>query len=66
MPKAIIKPIKEKAGATHPDPPYGTDGALPGHEFSALVIAPRGSGKTTLILNMLNDIFKGFFHRVHV
>lgn len=64
--RATIKPIKEKAGAVHPDPPYGIDGALPPHEFSMLVIAPRGSGKTTLILNFLNEFFKGYFHRCHV
>lgn len=63
--RVTIKEIREKAGASHPDPPYGTD-VLPGHEFSMLIIAPRGSGKTTLILNLLSDVYKNYFNKIHV
>jgi len=31
-----------------------------------LMIAPRGSGKTTLMLNLITKFFKGYFHRIIV
>lgn len=31
-----------------------------------LMIAPRGSGKTTLILNLITKMYKSFFHRIFV
>lgn len=58
-----IEPIKEPAGAQHPDAPHPN---LPKHEFSALMVAPRGSGKTTLVLNLLSKLYAGYFHRVVV
>jgi hypothetical protein len=58
-----IEPIKEPPGAKHPDPPHPN---LPGHEFSCLLVAPRGSGKTTLVLNLLTKMYRGYFHRVVV
>ena len=58
-----VKPIKEPAGAQHPDPRHSV---LPTHEFSMLIIAPRGSGKTTLILNLISDFYRGYFHSIKV
>jgi GTPase SAR1 family protein len=59
----IVRPIKEPSGAEHPDP---ISPILPTHEFSMLIIAPRGSGKTTLILNFLSDFYKAYFHSISV
>lgn len=58
-----VKEIKEPTGATHPPP---VSEILPTHEFSLLLVAPRGQGKTTLLLNMLSDFYKGYFHTVKV
>lgn len=58
-----IEPIKEPAGAKHPDPPHPN---LPSHEFSCLMVAPRGSGKTTLVLNLLSKLYKKYFQRIVV
>ncbi|MGI9142978.1 MAG: DEAD/DEAH box helicase family protein [Fluviibacter sp.] len=58
-----IEPIKEPAGSKHPDPPHPN---LPSHEFSCLMVAPRGSGKTTLVLNLISKLYKKYFQRVVV
>lgn len=58
-----VKEIKEPTGATHPPP---VSDVLPTHEFSLLLVAPRGQGKTTLLLNFLTDFYKGYFHSVKV
>lgn len=58
-----IEPIKEPPGAVHPDPPHPN---LPFHEFSMLMVAPRGSGKTTLVLNLISKLYKQYFQRVVV
>jgi len=39
---------------------------LPQHEFSMLIIAPKGSGKTNLICNLLVNHFKGYFHGIDI
>lgn len=39
---------------------------LPQHEFSMLIVAPKGSGKTNFICNMILKHYKGYFHRVIV
>jgi len=39
---------------------------LPQHEFSLLIVAAKGSGKTNLICNLLLNQYKGYFHRVIV
>lgn len=39
---------------------------MPMHEFFMLIVAPAGSGKTTLILNLLLRIYKYYFHRIIV
>lgn len=58
-----VDAIDEPIGSQHPEPDYDM---LPRHEFSALMIAPRGSGKTTLMLNLITKFFKGYFHRIIV
>lgn len=37
---------------------------MPRHEFFMLMIAPAGSGKTTLILNIVLRIYIAYFHRI--
>ena len=44
----------------HPPPP---NEVLPKHEFTMGIIAPKGSGKTTLICNLLK-FYKGYFHTI--
>lgn len=63
MSRLKVVPIKEPKGSDHPDP---ISPVLPTHEFSMLIIAPRGSGKTTLILNFLSEFYKGYFHSIKV
>jgi len=46
----------------HPDAPYTM---LPKHEFTMGLIAPKGSGKTTTIINLL-EMYKGYFHTIYV
>lgn len=46
----------------HPDPPSIV---LPRHEFTMGIVAPKGSGKTTLICNLLHQ-YKEYFHQIHV
>jgi len=55
MGKLIVKPIPVPAGYIHPPP---TNDVLPRHEFSMGLIAPKGSGKTTVIANLLK-FYKG-------
>jgi hypothetical protein len=49
-------------GHEHPDPP---DPRLPKHEFSMMLVAPKGAGKTTLIGNFIYWM-KGYFHDIFV
>lgn len=58
----VVKAIKTPAAYIHPDAPYEM---LPKHEFSMALIAPKGSGKTTTIVNLL-DFYKGYFHTILV
>lgn len=39
---------------------------LPQHEFSMLIVAPKGSGKTNFVCNMLLKHYKGYFNKVLV
>jgi hypothetical protein len=59
-----VRPIPVPKGAEHPPPPVGGD-ILPQHEFTAGLIANKGSGKTTLIANLL-DMYAGYFHNILV
>lgn len=55
-----VRPIPIPFGAQHDESPHE---ALPNHEFSMGLIAPKGAGKTTLICNLL-DYFRGYFHNI--
>lgn len=44
----------------HPEPPFDM---LPKHEFTMGLIAPKGSGKTTTMINLI-EIYKGYFHNI--
>jgi hypothetical protein len=57
-----VKPIPVPLGFNHPDTPGSI---LPRHEFSMGIIAPKGSGKTTVIANLLK-FYKGYFHTILV
>lgn len=39
---------------------------LPKHEFLMLIVAPAGSGKTTLILNILMRIYCQYWNRIYI
>jgi hypothetical protein len=60
---ADIKPIEPKNHKDHPIPKFDT---CPKHEFSMLLIAPKGSGKTNLICNLILNHYKGYFHQIWV
>lgn len=57
-----IEPIDVKVNDTvlHP--------LLPTHPSLLAIVAPRKSGKTTLLVNMLTraDMYKAFFHEIHI
>lgn len=57
-----VKPVPVPQSAHHPPPPHGGD-VLPKHEFTIGIIAPKGSGKTTVIANLLK-FYKGYFHTI--
>lgn len=46
----------------HPSPRHKV---LPKHEFTMGLIAPKGSGKTTLIINLL-EFYRDYFHQIVV
>jgi hypothetical protein len=60
MKALIVKPVPVPKNSNHPPPP---DDVLPKHEFTMGIIAPKGSGKTTVIANLLN-FYKGYFHTI--
>lgn len=55
-----IRPIPITVDAHHPPPP---DSVLMHHEFSLALIAPKGSGKTTTLCNLLL-FYKNYFHSI--
>lgn len=57
-----VKPVPVPPGFNHPEPP---DDRLMKHEFTLGLIAPKGSGKTTMIANLL-EWYKGYFHDIFV
>ncbi len=59
-----IRPIPVPQRADHEPPPYGL-GLLPIHEFTLGLIAPKGKGKTTTIMNML-EMYRDYFHEIHI
>lgn len=60
--KLTVEAIPTPKGFAHP--PARHD-ALPKHEFSMGLIAPKGSGKTTVLCNLLK-FYKGYFHSILV
>lgn len=60
--KLIVKPVPVPASSHHPPAPGGGD-VLPKHEFTIGIIAPKGSGKTTVIANLLK-FYAGYFHTI--
>jgi len=60
----VIKPVPIPVTAKHPPPPRGGS-VLPHHEFTMGLIAPKGSGKTTTICNIL-DFMRGYFHMITI
>ena len=60
--KLDVKEIPTPHAFNHPPPPSNI---LPRHEFTWGIIAPKGSGKTTLIANLLK-FYKGYFHSILV
>lgn len=57
-----IVPIKIKNEKSHPK----VHPTLPQHEFSMLIVAPKGSGKTNFICNLLINQYKGYFHQIWI
>lgn len=57
-----VRAVPVPLGNKHPPPPSDV---LPQHEFTMGIIAPKGSGKTTVIVNLL-DFYKGYFHTILV
>ena len=62
MKHLVVKPIPVPAQYKHPPP---VSDVLPVHEFTLGLIAPKGAGKTTTIINLLN-FYKGYFHSILV
>lgn len=58
-----IVPIESDSKLSHPPVSHKV---LPQHEFAMLIVAPKGSGKTNLICNLLLNHYKGYFHRILV
>ena len=59
-PSLHVRPIPITVDAHHPPPP---DPVLMHHEFSLALIAPKGSGKTTTLCNILL-FYKNYFHTI--
>jgi hypothetical protein len=60
--KLTVEAIPTPKGFVHPSAKHD---ALPRHEFSMGLIAPKGSGKTTVLCNLLK-FYKGYFHSILV
>lgn len=58
-----IDVIENKNAPQHPPPFHDI---LPKHEFSMLIVAPKGSGKTNFICNLLLKHYKEYFHKILV
>lgn len=58
-----VEVVEPKDHHQHPEVyhPY-----LPQHEFSMLIVAPKGSGKTNLLCNFILKFYKKYFHRILV
>jgi hypothetical protein len=60
--KLTVEAIPTPKSFIHPPAKHD---ALPRHEFSMGLIAPKGSGKTTVLCNLLK-FYKGYFHSILV
>lgn len=60
MKHLIVKPIPVPHEYKHPPP---SSDVLPTHEFTLGLIAPKGAGKTTTIINLLK-FYKDYFHTI--
>ena len=56
--------IVNKSAVQHPT--VLNSKVMPQHEFSMLIVAPKGGGKTNMIANLLLKHYKGYFHKVWV
>lgn len=57
-----VVPIPVPKSHKHPEPKHEV---LPTHEFTMGLIAPKGAGKTTVMINLLN-FYKSYFHKILV
>jgi len=61
-----LKIIDITHGNEQKHPPTQFPDVLPQHEFSMLIIAPKGAGKTNLICNLIKHQYKAYFHNILV
>ena len=61
LPKIVEVPVPK--GNVHPEPQYHP--ILPMHEFTWGIISPKGTGKTTKVVNLL-EMYKGYFHEIYI
>ena len=59
-----VQKIPVPKGDEHKPPPHG-QGIMPVHEWSMALVAPKGSGKTTTIINLLR-IYRGYYHKIYI
>jgi ABC-type lipoprotein export system ATPase subunit len=59
----IVKSVDPKQKFQHPPVKFPQ---LPQHEFSLMMVAPPGSGKTNLLCWMILKLYKAYFHRIVV
>ena len=58
-----ISDIEPKDHKSHPPPIHKV---FPAHAFSMLIVAPKGSGKTNLLVHLILKQYKGYFHNIIV
>ncbi len=58
-----IDKIETSTQYTHPEVWHSV---LPQHEFGMLIVAPKGSGKTNFICNLILKQYKAYFHKILV
>lgn len=61
--KLKIDIIEKKNAAAHPKPMHKI---LPQHEFSMIIVAPKGGGKTNFICNLILKHYKEYFNKILV
>lgn len=65
MPKDLrIIPISRKNTMSFPK--VEQPDVMMQHPYSMLIVAPKGSGKTNLICNLIMNHYKGYFHQIWV